>query len=126
MYSLPGVVKEYKSRRMCWAGHVAYIGEKKTRIFYCLSTSAYKTAFAFPESRTKTPKEISQPEPEDRMPEQVTKQPGNRTRRIAGAHRSLDCWARPRSANPTCLPPVQREQILRTLLWKMRADAMTP
>jgi len=59
MYSLPGIVREYKSKRMCWAGHVACMGEKKMRMFYCLSTSVYKWAFAFPDSRTKTPKEDS-------------------------------------------------------------------
>jgi hypothetical protein len=58
------------------------------------------------------------------VPEQVAEHPGNRTRRTADAHRPSDCWARPRSANPTCLPPVQRA-IIRTLLRKMGADAVT-
>jgi hypothetical protein len=29
MYSLPGIVREYKSKRMCWAGHVSCMGEKE-------------------------------------------------------------------------------------------------
>ena len=99
---------------------------RKMHMFYCWSTSVYKKSFPFTKSRTKTPKDRSQPEPEDRMPEEAAEHPGNRTRRIAGAHRHLDCLARPRSATPTCLPPVQREQILRILLWKTGALAVTP
>jgi hypothetical protein len=34
LYSLPSIIRIMKSRRMRWAGHVARMGKKGTRIGY--------------------------------------------------------------------------------------------
>jgi hypothetical protein len=35
LYSLPSIIRMIKSRRMRWAGNVAQIGRRGTRIGYC-------------------------------------------------------------------------------------------
>jgi hypothetical protein len=124
MYSLPGIVREYKTRRMCWAGHVACMGEKKNAYVLLFIDLSVQERVCI--SRQQDEDAKGKMAARTRMPELVTEHSGNNMRTIAGANRQLDCWARPRSANPTCLPPVQREEILRILLWKMRADSVTP
>jgi hypothetical protein len=34
LYSSPSIIRKFKSRRMRWAGHVARIGRRETRIDY--------------------------------------------------------------------------------------------
>jgi hypothetical protein len=135
MYFLRGVVREYKSR--CVGLGMWHVwARRKIRIFYCLSTSLYKRVFAFPESRTKAPKIAARVRRQNARIggwtpwEQNAGEPQVRTAhctagRDLGQQIQHAYHLRPWSANPTCLPPVQREQILRTLLWKMGADEVT-